>query len=139
MTDPLSLVLSVHLLSENILDELIQIIFEEKSQPILKLRLNYSKKLELVSSFNIASGIPVISSDILGSLRKLNSFRNKLAHKFDFEFTNKMLHELYVDGLFDLDELNENLLCQNLYNYALIVLPGMFPRYPWREPINLIH
>lgn len=127
LSDPLSLVLSIHLLSENMLDELIRLIFEEKADAILNLRLNYAKKLELVSAFELEKGVPVLMPDIRGSLKKLNNFRNKLAHSFDFEFTNEMLHQLYVDNLFDLDELKGRPVHRNLYDYAVIVLPGMFP------------
>ncbi|WP_157628578.1 hypothetical protein [Vibrio furnissii] len=127
LSDPLSLVLSIHLLSENMLDELIRLIFEEKADAILNLRLNYAKKLELVSAFELEKGVPVLVPDIRGSLKKLNNFRNNLAHRFDYEFTNEMLHQLYVDNLFDLDELKGRPVHRNLYDYAVIVLPGMFP------------
>lgn len=127
LSDPLSLVLSIHLLSENMLDELIRLIFEEKADAILNLRLNYANKLKLISAFEAKKGVPVLMPNIRCSLEKLNNFRNKLAHRFDYEFTNEMLHQLYVDNLFDLDEIKGQPVHRNLYNYAVIVLPGMLP------------
>ncbi len=127
--DSLSMLLRVHLISENILEELIKVIFEDKSDAILYLNIGYKQKLDLVRQFKLEENTPVLADYIVGSLRKLNSFRNKLAHNLDFKITNEHIYDLYTDPTYTINELNEHETYSNLKDYALIILPGMLPYY----------
>ncbi|MGR5150125.1 hypothetical protein ACQKP8_26715 [Photobacterium alginatilyticum] len=127
--DSLSMLLRVHLISENILEELIKITFEDKAKAILSLQLNYKQKLDLVRQLQLDDGVPVLADFVVGSLRKLNSLRNKLAHNLDFEISNEHVFELYIEKTFEMDELSIRPVHLNLKDFAVLVLPSMFPYY----------
>ena len=128
-TDSLSMLLRVHLISENMLEELIKVIFDDKSDAILSLNIGYKQKLDLVRKFKLDENTPVLADYIVGSLRKLNSIRNKLAHNLDFKITNEHIYDLYTDPTYTISELNERETYLNLKDYALVFLPGMLPYY----------
>lgn len=128
-SDSLSMLLRIHLVSEAILEELIRIIYGTKAKPILELQLSYKQKLDLVRHFQLSCNVPVLADFVVGSLRKLNSLRNKLAHNLNFEVTNAHVYDLYIERTFTMKELAAREVHSNLKDFAILVLPSMLPYY----------
>lgn len=125
--DTLGILLRIHLVTEGILEELIRIVYGDKAEPILSVNLTYKQKLEIVAKNNIDEDWPLLPDYIIGSLRKLNSQRNKLAHNLNEVITNDKLEELFM-GIED--GFEESLSTQmNLKKYALFVLGTMLPKF----------
>lgn len=127
--DALGTLLRVHLTTESILEELIRLAFEEKSDAILSLDLRYHQKLELVSKLEIEEDWSLIPDYIVGSLRKLNKLRNQLAHSLDASITNSQVIELFmgVEQLYgDMSTASINI---NLKRYAFFILGSMLPKF----------
>ena len=131
-TDPLSILLRTHLLSENILEELIKLIFDNNANAILSLNLTYRQKLELVGKIDISEGVPVLPDYIVGSLRKLNSLRNKLSHNFDYEITCQQIEELYTLPNGSFEKINNGDVVETLKSYVVIIFPEILSSYKSR-------
>ena len=131
--DALSTLLRVHLATESILEELIRLVFEEKSEPILSLELKYHQKLELISKLEIEKDWSLLPAHIVGSLRKLNKLRNQLAHNLDFSITNNQVIELFMCIEQPYGDMSTASINTNLKRYAFFILGGMLPKF---ETIN---
>ncbi len=127
--DPLGVLLRVHLLSESILEELIRISFEEKADAVLSLGLTYKNKLDLVSKLEIDEDWPLLESDMVGSLRKLNSLRNKLAHQLNAELNNEQVIGLFMNQEQVYGDMSESDIHVNLKRYMFFILGNMLPKY----------
>ena len=127
--DPLGVLLRVHLLSESILEELIRISFEEKADAVLSLGLTYKNKLDLVSKLEIDEDWPLLNSDMVGSLRKLNSLRNKLAHQLNAELNNEQVIGLFMNQEQVYGDMSESDIHVNLKRYMFFILGNMLPKY----------
>jgi hypothetical protein len=96
----LSAILQGHLFVESLLEDLIRLCLDKNAEAVLAARLTFDQKLEISSKLRLADDWPLIPDYALGSLRKLNSLRNKLAHRYGHEITEADLRELFV-GLED--------------------------------------
>jgi hypothetical protein len=127
--DALGTLLRVHLTTESILEELIRLAFEEKSDAILSLDLRYHQKLELVSKLEIEEDWSLIPDYIVGSLRKLNKLRNQLAHSLDASITNSQVIELFIGAEQLYGDMSTASININLKRYAFFILGSMLPKF----------
>ena len=126
--DVLGTLLRVHLTSESILEELIHLTFEDNAQSILKLKLTYKQKLELVASLKIDDDWPLIPDYIVGSLRKLNKLRNDLAHQLNATLNNNQVIELFMGKEQIYGDMKKDDIHINLQRYAFFILGNMLPK-----------
>ena len=97
---PTGEILKIHLLTEVIMEHLILAVFgEEHGKAIISLELTYSKKLILCSGCKLDCGRGLLSSDVIGSLKKLNSLRNSFAHKLGKSLSDEEVENLFVGQL----------------------------------------
>lgn len=127
--DVLGTLLRVHLTSDSILEELIHLTFEDKAQAILKLKLTYRQKLELVASLKIDDDWPLIPEYIIGSLRKLNKLRNDLAHQLSATLSNDQVVELFMGKEQIYGDMRKDDININLQRYAFFILGNMLPKF----------
>lgn len=127
--DPLSALLRIHLLTERILEELIRIAFDENAEAILDLELTYRKKLDLAAAVQLDPEYPLVEPIIVGSLRKLNTLRNRLAHSLDATLDNQQVIELFMGVEQLTGDPKDYPIEYNLRQYAFFVLGTMLPKY----------
>ena len=128
--DPISRILKCHLLSEVVLDKLIQFAFEPNGGAILSARLSYAQKLDITSRAFLVEDYPLIPDLAVGSLRKLNKIRNRLSHELGASVTREEAIDLFM-GVdhpmpFDPVEADVPLL---IYHYTSFIFGNMLPKY----------
>src|SRR5262249_20455681 len=79
--DVVTWVLRCHLLSEAVMDRLLQIALAPNGDAVLAGNLSYPQKLNIVSRCVLIDDIPLIEDWVVGSLRKLHRIRNRMAHE----------------------------------------------------------
>lgn len=89
-------VLKIHLMTEVLLENVIGLLLSTNAPAVLDLDLKYSQKLKICAKLLLDDGSSVLSSDIIGSLKKLNALRNDIAHNLEFELTDDRIEELFV-------------------------------------------
>lgn len=89
-------ILQAHLFVELLLNEVIALCLEHNAEAIFSARLSFDQRLSIASKLKLANEFPVIEDYALGSLRKLNKLRNKLAHRYNHEVSDEELRELFV-------------------------------------------
>lgn len=127
--DVLGTLLRIHLTSESILEELIYSTFEDNAKSILKLKLTYKQKLELVASLKIDDDWPLIPDYIVGSLRKLNKLRNDLAHQLNATLNNNQVVDLFMGKEQIYGDMTKDDIHINLQRYAFFILGNMLPKF----------
>ena len=128
--DPISRILKCHLLSEVVLDKLINFAFEPNGDAILGARLSYSQKLDISSKTFLVEDYPLLEDFVVGSLRKLNKIRNRLAHELGASVTRQEAIELFM-GIeqplpFDREKADVPLL---IFHYTSFIFGNMLPKY----------
>lgn len=93
-------ILRVHLFTEFLLEELIRLVFDDKSEAILSVGLRYNQKLELASKLELVKEYKLLPDYVVGSLKKLNKLRNRIAHQLNESVSDDEIKELFV-GLED--------------------------------------
>ncbi len=128
--DPVSRVLKCHLLSEVVLDRLIQFAFEPNGDAILSARLSYVQKLDIASRTMLFEDCPLISELVVSSLRKLNKIRNRLSHELGASVTREEAMDLFmgVDHLMPVEPL-ECEVSLLIYHYTAFIFGNMLPKY----------
>lgn len=128
--DPISRILKCHLLSEIVLDKLIQFAFEPNGDAILSARLSYSQKLDIASRTMLVEDYSLIPELAVGSLRKLNKIRNRLSHELGASVTREEAIDLFMGVdlpmTVDLSEADVPLL---IYHYTAFIFGGMLPKF----------
>ena len=127
--DPLGTLLRVHLLSEGIMEELIRISFNDNANALLSVGLTYKQKLELLAKINIEDDWPLLPDYIVGSLRKLNSLRNRLAHNLNADLSNQQVIDLFMNEEQVYGDMSEVEVGINLKRYAFFILGSMLPKH----------
>ena len=79
--DVVARVLKVHLLSETAIDKLLQVALAPNGDAVLGAGLTYARKLRIAARCLLADDVPLLPDFVVGSLRKLNHLRNRLAHE----------------------------------------------------------
>lgn len=94
--DSISRILKCHLLSEVVLDKLIEYAFEPNGDAILSAKLSYSQKLDIASRTMLVEDYPLLPDQAVGSLRKLNRIRNRLSHELGATVTHDEAIDLFM-------------------------------------------
>src|SRR5690606_17131947 len=76
---PLAAILQCHLFVESLLEELIRLCLVGHADAVLSARLSFEQKLAIAGKLELEENWPLLQDYVVGSLRKLNSLRNKLA------------------------------------------------------------
>jgi len=128
--DPISRILKCHLLSEVVLDKLIQFAFEPNGDAILSAKLNYGQKLNIASKTLLVEDYSLLPDLAVGSLRKLNKLRNRLSHELGATITQDEVIELFMGANhpmpFDPNKADVPLL---IYHYTSFIFGNMLPKY----------
>ena len=136
--DPLGTLLRVHLLSEGIMEELIRVCFNDNADALLSIGLTYEQKLELLAKISIEDDWPLLPDYIVGSLRKLNSLRNRLAHNLNADLSNQKVIDLFMNEEQVYGDMSKVEVGINLKRYAFFILGSMLPKYEEVSPDEIV-
>ena len=128
--DPVTRIIKTHLLSEVVIDKLIELCFDPNGVALLAADLRYRQKLEIVAKAKLAVDVELLPDFVIGSLRKLNAIRNRLAHQLGATVSNAEAVELFM-GVehpmpFDKKKADVGLI---LYHYTSFLFGYMLPKY----------
>lgn len=128
-------IVRVHLVTEYLLEELIRLVLEENAEPVLSIGLKYSQKLELASQLELIEEFNLLPDYVVGSLRKLNKLRNKVAHRLNESVEDTEILELFVGLENELPyvEIMEHGRVVALRRYLSFIFGCMLPKF---EPIE---
>ena len=128
--DPISRILKCHLLSEVVLDRLIQFAFEPNGDAILSARLSYVQKLNITSRTVLTEDYPLIPELAIGSLRKLNKIRNRLSHELGASVTREEVIDLFmgVDPPTPVYPMKADVTLL-IYHYTPFIFGNMLPKF----------
>ena len=128
--DPISRILKCHLLSEVVLDKLIQFAYEPNGDAILSGRLSYGQKLDITSRTFLVEDYPLIPDLVVGSLRKLNKLRNRLSHELGATVTREEVIDLFmgIDHPMPFDPMKAEVPLL-IYHYTAFIFGNMLPKY----------
>jgi|TARA_B110000091_G_C13602808_1_gene385413 hypothetical protein len=96
---PIDEILRVHLLTEAVLEKIIDLVLGVNSEAVLAAKLSYVQKLLICGNLKFEDSSSVLSSDVMGSLRKLNTLRNDVAHNLSHETSEEDVESLFVGSL----------------------------------------
>jgi hypothetical protein len=130
-------ILQCHLLVESLLDELLSLCLGQHSDAVLSAKLTFDQKLSITSKLELETGWPLLYDYVVGSLRKLNSLRNRLAHRYGYEVSPEDIRELFVGCE---DELPYGDVLQHgvdigITRYAAFIFGYMLPKYERDEDV----
>jgi len=133
--DSVGLVLKCHLFTEAMLDELVCLALAEHSEAVLSINLNYKQKLDLVGKLKLAEEFELLPDYVVGSLRRLNQIRNRIAHKLGAKVESSDVVALFVglEGELAYDVGN----CETdvaLKRYLSFIFGHMLPKYEECDP-----
>lgn len=130
LDDPVLRVLKCHLLSEIVLDKLLTLALEPNGHAILSVRLSYAQKLNVASRCILAEDYDLLPDFVVGSLRRLNRIRNRLAHELGTTVTREETLALFmgVDDLMPVDPATGELSLL-LSHYTAFIVGHMLPKY----------
>ena len=128
--DPISCILKCHLLSEVVLDRLIQFACSPNGDAILSARLSYHQKLNITSKIMLVEDYPLIPDLAVGSLRKLNKIRNRLSHELGASVTREEAIDLFmgVEHPIPADPLKADVSLL-IFHYNAFIFGNMLPKY----------
>jgi len=132
--DEVSLILKCHLLSEAVLDKLLELAFEPNGEALLSARLTYSQKLDIASRSKLTEDYALLPDFVVGSLRKLNQIRNRLSHELGATVTREEVIELFmgIDFPMPIDPSSAD-VSKIIYQYTAFIFGYMLPKF---EEIN---
>lgn len=130
MGDPISRIVVCHLLSELVLDKLLNLALAPNGDAVLSASLTYSQKLDIASRTLLEEDWPLLPNFVTGSLRKLNRIRNKMAHELGVTITREEVIDLFmgVDHLMPIDP-NTASISMLIYHYTPFIFGNMLPKF----------
>ena len=132
--DPISRILKCHLLTEHILDSLLRHCFAPNGDAVLGIRLGYRQKLDIASKCLLVEEYSLLDTTTVGSLRRLNTLRNRIAHKLGEVVDPLEIFELFmgVDHPMAISE-TETDVGLIVYHYCSFIFGNMLPNYQLSE------
>ncbi|MCL4263097.1 MAG: hypothetical protein KJ069_07770 [Anaerolineae bacterium] len=127
--EPVSRVLKCHLLSEALLDKLLQFVLEPNGDAVLAAQLSYSKKLDIASRCVLVEGYELLPDYVIGSLRKLNRIRNRLAHELGASVTREEVLDLFMGLDHPMPDPNNADVSMLVYHYTAFLFGNMLPKF----------
>jgi len=124
-------IVRIHLVTEYLLEELIRLVLEKNAEAVLSIGLKYSQKLQLASQLEFVEEFNLLPDNVVGSLRRLNKLRNRVAHHLNESVKDTEVLELFV-GLeselpyMDLMELGTLIA---LRRYLFFIFGYMLPKF----------
>ncbi|MDO8072980.1 hypothetical protein O3299_15720 [Janthinobacterium sp. SUN176] len=133
--DPVSLLIRCHLITESLIDELIELAFHPNGQAITSSRLSYEKKLTICSKAKLHGEYPILQDFAVGSLRKLNSLRNKMAHRIDATASLDEVMDLFAgeDLPLAVGEITEINIA--IYHYTAYIFGNLLPKWEFEGEV----
>jgi len=124
-------ILQCHIFVETLLEELIRLCLGDNADAVLAARLSFDQKLALAAKLELDKGWPLLQDYVVGSLRELNSLRNKLAHRYGHEVSEDDIRELFVGCEQDLpyQDVLELGVDTGIARYAAFIFGNMLPKY----------
>jgi hypothetical protein len=123
----LSKLLTIHLITETVLDQIVGIALGHNCNAVLSLSLSYKQKLDLCSKLVFDDGDPCIYSGVVGSLRKLNSLRNRCSHRLHYEIEENEILELFDNIVSDVPaDVRAGDIVVKIESYYAFILPMMY-------------
>lgn len=89
--------LNIHLITESVMEKIIEFILGKNAEAVLFLTLTYKQKLDICSKLVLKNGESVLNFQAIRSLRKLDKLRNQLSHTLDNEIRKEELLELLLE------------------------------------------
>ena len=129
INDPVSLLIRCHLITEALLDELIELAFLPNGTAITSSNLSYEKKLQIASKAKLDVDWPLLPDFVIGSLRKPNSLRNKMAHELGATVSLKDVTELYMGESHTMTITSEENINLAIYRYTAFIFGNLLPKY----------
>jgi hypothetical protein len=128
--DPVLLILKCHLLSEAVLDRLLELALEPNGEAVLSARLNYNQKLTIASRSVLTKDYELLPDYVVGSLRKLNQIRNHLAHELGATVTREEVMDLFmgIDHPMPVDPSTADVSLL-IYHYTAFIFGNMLPKF----------
>ena len=128
--DPVSRILKCHLLSEAILDKLLELALEPNGDAVLSARLSYNQKLNIASRLVLVKDYELLADFVIGSLRELNRIRNRLAHELGATVTREEIMGLFmgVEHLMPVDPATAEVSLL-IYHYTAFLIGNMLPKF----------
>jgi|688.fasta_scaffold08170_7 hypothetical protein len=136
--DHVAWILRCHLLSEVILDKLIELALQPNGNAILSLRLSYNKKLDLISKCVLSDDYELVPEIVIQSLKKLNKIRNRLAHELGATVTQQDVIDLFmgIEHITMPDDPINAPITELIYQYTPFIFGCMLPKYEFIETEN---
>lgn len=128
--DPVSRILKCHLLSEVVLDRLLEIALEPNGEAVLSARLSYNQKLSIASRSVLTKDYELLPDYVVGSLRRLNQIRNRLAHELGASVSREEVIDLFmgIDQPMSVDPSTADVSLL-IYHYTSFIFGNMLPKY----------
>ena len=128
--DPVSLLIRCHLITESLLDELIELTFYPNGSAITSAGLSYDKKLQICSKTILHEDRPLLPDFVIGSLRKLNSLRNKMAHRLEASTSLNEVMDLFMGEEHPMPiEAEKGNLNIVIYHYTGFIFGNLLPKW----------
>lgn len=135
ITSPVLQILKCHLVTEALLNDLIELAFEPNGAAVLSANLSYSNKLQIVSQAVLADDFKLLPDFVVSSLRKLNRLRNRMAHELGATISLDEVMELFADIDHPMPIIpSENNIPLVLFHYTAFIFGNMLPKYEAIEP-----
>ena len=124
-------IVRIHLVTEFLLEELIRLVLGKAAEAVLSVGLKYSQKLELASRLELVSEFNLLPDHVTGSLRKLNSLRNRVAHRLNEPVTDSEIKELFLglESELPYGEVMEHGRTVALRRYLAFIFGSMLPKF----------
>lgn len=129
--DYLAGVLQCHLFVESLLEDLILLCLGRHAEAVLNGQLTFKQKVAIVGKLELEPGWALVEHEAIGSLRKLNSLRNKLAHCYGHELSENDIRGLFVGCGTTLpygDVLDAGIKI-GISRYATFIFGTLLPKY----------
>lgn len=128
--DEVSRILKCHLLSEVVLDKLLELAFEPNGEALHSARLTYNQKLDIASRSKLTEDYALLPDFVVGSLRKLNQIRNRLSHELGATVTRGEVIELFmgIDFPMPIDPSSAD-VSKIIYQYTAFIFGYMLPKF----------
>lgn len=131
--DIVSLILKVHLLSEMAIDKLLQVALAPNGDAVLAADLRYDAKLTIASRCQLVDGLPLLEDFVVGSLRRLNRLRNRLAHELGATVTRDEAVGLFMGIDHPMPDPETADVALLVYHYTAFIFGNLLPKYEVME------
>lgn len=129
--DYLAGVLQCHLFVESLLEDLIRLCLGRHAEAVLSVQLTFKQKVAIVGKLELEPGWMLVEHEAIGSLSKLNSLRNKLAHRYGHELSEDDIRGLFVgcENTLGYGDVLDAGIKIGISRYAAFIFGSLLPKY----------